>query len=148
MLNTWAFTARLTHGICTGGVHASSKPARANEPTRNWPNHQLSLHILREREHTARWSTCEHHQDMLRCKARGWHAWLRYQQSAARAKRGPSRTSPMIAVHGLGTPAQTRKGRLTQFFNGSIFSHGCFDGDRDSPSCGPECISGACGMRR
>ena len=93
-------------------------------------------------------STCEHQHDMLRCMAKGWHAWHRYHRRAARAKRRPSRSSPIIAAHGLGTPAQKRKAGHTQFLNGSIFSHGCFDGEWDSPSCSPECISGACGMRR
>ena len=92
-------------------------------------------------------STCEHQHDMLRCMAKGWHAWHRYHRRAARAKRRPSRSSPIIAAHGLGTPAQKRKARHTQFFNGSIFLHGTFDGDQRTLWRAPRCTSGMRAVR-
>ena len=86
-------------------------------------------------------SPCEHHQDMLRCMARGWQAWLRYQSSAARAKRATSRALAIIAAHASSRRHSSAKRRRAAFFSGCIFSHGIFNGDRDLPCCGPRCYS-------
>ena len=48
----------------------------------------LSSHICA----STRPSTCDHRHEMLRCMAKGWHAWHRYQRRAARAKRATSRS--------------------------------------------------------
>ena len=92
-------------------------------------------------------STCEHQHDMLRCMAKGWHAWHRYQWSATRAKRRPSRSCPMIAGHGSGSQHSCAKRSHAAFFSGSIFLRAVFNGDRDVPCCGPRCYSGLRAVR-
>ena len=91
----------------------------------------LSSHICA----STRPSTCEHHHDMLRCMAKGWHAWHRYQWSATRAKRRLSRSCPMIAGHGSGSQHSCAKRSHAAFFSGSIFLRAVFNGDRDVPCC-------------
>ena len=103
----------------------------------------LSSHICA----STRPSTCEHQHDMLRCMAKGWHAWYRYQWSATRAKRRPSRSCPMIAGHGSGSQHSCAKRRHAAFFSGSIFLRAVFNGDRDVPCCGPRCYSGLRAVR-
>ena len=85
----------------------------------------LSSHICE----STRPSTCEHHHDMLRCMAKGWHAWHRYQWSATRAKRRPSRSCPMIAGHGSGSQHSCAKRRHAAFFSGSIFLRAVFNAE-------------------
>ena len=103
----------------------------------------LSSHICE----STRPSTCEHHHDMLRCMAKGWHAWHRYQRRAARPKRASPRIATMIVACGLVSELSPAKRGHAQFFSGCIFSHGIFNGDRDLPCCGPRCYSGLCAVR-
>ena len=74
-------------------------------------------------------SPCEHHQDMLRCMARGWQAWLRYQSSAARAKRATSRALAIIAAHASSRRHSSAKRRRAAFFSGPIFLRAVFNGE-------------------
>ena len=70
-----------------------------------------SLHVC-ESTHL---SPCEHRQDMLRYMARGWQAWLRYQSSAARAKRATSRALAIIAAHASSRRHLSAKPRRAAF---------------------------------
>ena len=103
----------------------------------------LSSHIC-ESTHP---STCEHHHDMLRCMAKGWHAWHRYQRRAARPKRASPRIATMIVACGFVSELSPAKRRRAQFFSGSIFLRAVFNADRLLPCCGPRCYSGLRAVR-
>ena len=89
-------------------------------------------------------STCEHQHDMLRCMAKGWHAWHRYQRRAARARE-------RRRVHTVSFPHKLQAGAV-HLRNGGAHSSSAvqsfctrssyFNGDRDLPCCGPRCYRG------
>ena len=116
--------SRSTHGRCK----RFSRPARAQPVSvrsrstfqrlirRHTRQPLSSLHM---QAHTRAHVSINIQHDMLRCMAKGWHAWHRYQKRAARAKRATSRAHCIISAHAPSRRHSPAKRRRAQFFSRS-----------------------------
>ena len=74
-------------------------------------------------------------------------AYPRHRASTASAMSASSRSLSIVAAGVSWLLLSCARRRRTAFFSGPIFSHGVFNGDRDSPCCGPRCASASCAMQ-
>ena len=126
-LNARPLHALLATSTCTTRVRAPTKHVSALDSLirRHTRQPLSSLHICASTHP----STCEHQHDTLRCMARGWQAWLRYQWNAARAKRETSRALAIVAAHASSRRLSSAKRRRTAFFSGPICLRAVFNGE-------------------